>query len=136
MLSERELIAEYAVECSIPEIGEINPSPEMYAAMERAGILKIFGAFHAEQLVGFASVLITVLPHYSKKVCTLESIFVLRSMRIHGLGTELMQAVKRYAKEEGCQAILYSAPSGGRLEKVLNSDKRTRCTSAIFCQKL
>ena len=136
ILDAEDLLAEYAAECSIPEIGTVNPQPEMYAAMERAGAVRMFGAFYEGKLVGLASVLITVLPHYGQKAATIESLFVAKSFRSKGLGPELMRAVEAHAKEAGCKAILYSAPSGGKLERLLSKRKDMRRTNSVFCRPL
>lgn len=127
------LLAEYAAECSIPEIGPINPQPQIYAQMEAAGIARCFGVFHAESLIGFACLLTTVYPHYGVKVATLESLFVSNQFRGSNAGTKLMQAVEAYAKEAGCKAILYSAPAKGKLERLLSKRKMGRKTNSVFC---
>lgn len=130
------LLKEYAAECSIPEIGEIKPSALIYASMESKGFQQCFAAYQDEQLIGFASLLTTVLPHYSKRVATLESLFVGAEHRKTGAGTALMQAVEAYAKEAQCKAILYSAPAGGKLEKVLSKRRSLRRTNSVFTQAL
>jgi hypothetical protein len=130
ILASPELLKDYAAECSIPLIGQINPQPKMYELMEQAGILKCFGFFEGHRLVGFATVLTTVLPHYGKKVATVESIFAKRG------GKDLMEAIEAYAKQAGCVAILYSAPAGGRLERLLSLKKTITRTNAIFCRSL
>ena len=125
-----ELLEEYADECSIPLIGEISPQPQIYAALEQSGVLRCFGAFDRGKLVGFVTVLLTVLPHYGKKVATVESLFARRG------GSELIEAAELCAKYAGCTAILYSAPAGGRLEKLLSMKKSCKRTNAIFCRSI
>lgn len=243
ILAVPELLAEYAAECSIPEIGTVNPQGEIYAVLERAGFAKMFGAFHVEtftdgasngnlgtatppstgsdsrddvsvnrllcsprrvgervargadrrshrsdssfsnvahrskdefsetlsspmhdvscsnvqtygadsnignngdpchivprqQLVGFASVLVSVLPHYGRKVATLESLFVSAPHRSGGKGAHLMAAVEEFARQSGCVAILYSAPAGGKLERLLTIQRKYRLTNSVFCRSL
>lgn len=131
-----DLLADYAAECSIPEIGKINPSAGMYAMMEGAGLMQCFGVYKNEQLIGFASVLTTIIPHYSKKVATLESLFVSEQYRHTDAGSELMATVEHYAKETGCTAILYSAPTAGKLEQVLSRRKAYRQSNSVFVRKL
>ncbi len=127
-----DLLAEYAAECSIPEIGKINPQPQIYAALEQNGVMQCFGVFAGDRMVGFANVLTTVLPHYGQKMATLESLFVSKKFRNGGAGGKLMDAVEAYAKEAGCVGILYSAPAGGKLERLLAASKRYKRTNAIF----
>jgi GNAT superfamily N-acetyltransferase len=136
LLESKALIAEYAAECSIPAIGQINPSPEIYEALEQAGIFKCFGVFDGERLVGFATILTTVFPHYGTTVATVESLFVESASRKGVAGTELLEVLESYAKEVGCVAILYSAPAGGRLDKLLSVNKNYLRTNAVFCRSL
>lgn len=126
------LIAKYAAESSIPEIGPVNPQWDIYATLEKSGLFQCFGAYHENMLVGFAWVLTPVLPHYGKRVATLESIFVSSTFRQFGYGVALMRAVEQYAKGVGCVGVLYSAPAGGRLERLLELKKSYRRTNAIF----
>ena len=135
VLAEPELLKAYSDECSIAELGETNPCAAMYRAMEAADILKIFGAFEDGQLIGFASLFVSVYPHYTRKVATLESLYVLPEYRATGAGTELMQTVEQYAKEDGCAGIMYSAPAGGRLAALLQR-KGYRQTSAVFVRSI
>lgn len=124
------LLDKYAQECATPLLGEINPDRALYAAMEKSGMLACFGLFDGDTLIGFATVLVTVYPHWSKKVATMESLFSLR------WGTELMAHVKKFAREQGCTTIFYSAPVGGRMEKLLETKKSCERTSSIFGERL
>lgn len=128
-----ELLKEYEAECSIPEIGKTAPSPEMYAAMERSGAFQCFGAFEDGELIGFATVLISMLPHYAKKVAIVESIFAQKGSTC---GSDLRSALKAFARDSGCASILYSAPFGGRFERLLERDKGCRRTNSVFCESL
>ena len=131
-----ELLAEYAAECSIPEIGKANPQTEMYEAMQRSGMLHTFGAFEGWELVGFAAVLVFVLPHYGRKIANVESLFVAQSRRPSNAGRELMDAIEKHARQEGCQVMLYNAPAGSQLEKLLTLLKPYRRTNSVFCRSL
>lgn len=133
---EPELLKEYAKECSIPELGEINPQWAMYDQMERAGMCQFFGAFDGEQLIGFASLLIYMLPHYGVKAASCESIFTSAAHRKSGAGSRLIKRIEIYAKEQGCKGMLYSAPTQGKLELLLSFRKSCRRTNAVFCKKL
>ena len=131
-LIEWPAIAEYAAECAIPEMGPANPQPAIYARMENVGIFQAFGAFYNMQLAGFATVLTPVLPHYGKKMATIESFFVSKTYRRYGVGRELMKAVEKYSQEAGCAGILYSAPANGKLERLLGLCKKYRRTNSVF----
>lgn len=134
ILDSTELIAEYAAECSIPAIGEINPHRELYALMEKSGLMQCFMA-RDEQNIGFAIVLMPVLPHYGKRVATLESLFIAKDSRRSGAGRELMRTLEASAKEAGCAGVLYSAPAGGQLERLLEASKPYQRTNAIFFRR-
>lgn len=132
----QELLAEYAAECSIREIGNPDPQPQMYEAFEKLGLSQIFGAYEGGTLVGFASVLIAILPHYGKRVATMESLFVASAHRKSGLGLALLKAVEQHAGHEQCAAILYSAPADGQLARLLSMREGYRLTNTVFCRGL
>lgn len=129
VLAATELIAEYGAECSISAIGPINPQGPIYEALEKAGALDCFGAFDGEEMVGFALLLMPIIPHYGEKVATPESLFVAKSS---SLGRELMSHLEQFAKESGCRGILFSAPAGGRFERYLEASKEYQRTNAVF----
>ena len=130
------LLAEYAVESSIAEIGPVNPSREIYAMLEEKGALQCFIARRDEQIVGFGTVLVSIVPHYSRKVATIESLFVPSACRRMGIGGMLMREIEHFARESGCEGILYSAPAGGKLERVLDTHKSYQRTNSVFYRSL
>jgi hypothetical protein len=130
------LFAAYAEECSIPAIGKPNPQPEIYQMMEEAGLLKCFGLYDGPTLVGFASVLVTVLPHYGKQAATVESIFVSREYR-DGIGSaKLLNNVEAFAGATGCVVILYIAPVGSEFAQFLEGRDKYERTNSVFCRRL
>lgn len=136
ILAEKALLEEYAAECSIPELGPINPQAAMYEEREAVGMAQMFGAYRDGKMVGFASLLTTILPHYGCKAATLESLFISSDARASGAGSMMMAVIEGFAKQAGCVAILYSAPAGGQLERLLSLKSAYSCTSAIFCRRL
>ena len=131
-----ELLAEYAAECSIPEIGEINPQAELYARMEQSGSFQVFGAFEGEELIGFAAVLVYLNPHYGKMIATVESIFLSPVHRTSTAGNGLMNAIEEYARGKECEAILYSAKAGTSFEKLLSILKPYQRSHSVFLRHL
>lgn len=129
-----ELLLEYAAECSLPGIGPICPMWEMYAALEASGCYQVFGTHEDGNLIGFACVLTTMNPHYSRMVATVESLFVRRDYRNGTLAARLMRAMEVHAEARGCVAILYSALAGSVLEKLL--EKRIERSNAVFSKAL
>lgn len=132
--SHPEMVAEYAAESSMEALGATDPQWEMYERMETGGFMQAFGVKVDGEMVGFAFVLTTILPHYGVKASTVESLFVRKEKRGTGAGTVLMAAVEDYARQQGSKVVLYSAPAGGRLEALLG--KRLTRTNSIFCKPL
>ena len=131
------LLSDYAAECSIPELSPFCPQAYLYEAMEKSGGLQCFGAYDGDMLVGFASVLTYILPHYGKKIATTESIFVAESHRHYGLGRELLNYIEKFAKEQGCAVFLYTAPAGSRFAKMLSLNiDRYRRTNIVYLRNL
>lgn len=112
----QRLIDEYAAECSIPDA---LPQVEMYAAMEKVGVLQCFGAYLNEALIGFASIVSGPMPHNGKRLATMESIFVSADHRSSGAGNALLAATEQHAAELGCVSIIYTVRLGSALQRVL-----------------
>jgi GNAT superfamily N-acetyltransferase len=70
-------------------------------------------------LVGFVVVLTAKLPHYGSTVAIAESLFVASQARKTGAGLALIRAAEAVAREQNSPAILFSAPSGGRLDTLM-----------------
>jgi GNAT superfamily N-acetyltransferase len=134
--SAQELIDAYAAECSIPEIGTPCPQSDLYALLEASGALHTFGVYKSDELVGFAAVLTSVLPHYGQKVATLESIFVAHKHRDADVGRMLLMAVEEFAKEQDCEVVLYSAPLDSRFDRFLGYLPEYRQTNKVYCRRL
>ena len=133
----KALLDEYAAECSIPELGLINPQCAIYDALEATGGLQAFGVYSGGILVGFAVVLIYILPHYGKKVATTESIFVAKDHRKGDIGGRLLLFIESYAKSRECVAFLYSAPAGSQFDHLLATNlDRYRNTSNVYMRGL
>lgn len=131
-----DLEREYAIECSIPDIGPVDPQPEIYERMEATGLMQTFGAFEGERLVGFATVLGYMNPHYGKKIATVESLFLTRAERAGNGGRLLMGALEDHAQRMGCAAVLYSARAGSRLESLLTHLPLYQFTNTVFLRSL
>lgn len=115
-----EILAGYAKDSAIPELGDPTPSMELYRAMEAAGALKAIGVFVDGRLVGLATLLIYGLPHYAGRIiANVESVYVLPAHRPGGTGALLLQAIERFAAEAGSPVLTMSATAGSRLEVIL-----------------
>ncbi len=113
------LLDEYGQESAIKGFHKPNPCAEMYRQLEAVGMLQIMAAFHDQLLVGFVSLLTSMMPHYSRVIATTESFFVTANARKHGAGLKLLKAAENYAKLKKAEAILVSSPAHGRLADVL-----------------
>lgn len=131
----QELLNEYAEECSIPEIGSTAPKTETYAMLEDSGAMHCFGVYIEEQLVGFAAVLLPILPHYSVRVATIESIFVAQEHRAQ-VGSVLLLVIEQFADLQGCAAVLYTTPAGSRFDTLLSLSSEYRHTNNVYCRSL
>jgi GNAT superfamily N-acetyltransferase len=114
-----ELLAEYGEECAIDGIGMPDPQFETYRQLEQAGIVHLLGAWDRDELVGFLILVVTVLPHYGKKVACTESFFVSKSVRTKGFGLHLLIDAECLAKRLEAVGLLVSAPSGGVFDQML-----------------
>lgn len=135
IIAAKDLLAEYAEECSSPELGEISPQPELYEALEKSGGFQAFGCFEGDTLIGFACVLVYVLPHYGKLIATTESIFIAQKYRNGIQWDDLKNVIQSYAHARGCNAFLYSAPVGSRFDRLL-SHSFARHTNNTYLVKL
>ena len=113
------LLQEYADQSSNPELPSANPKQELYLGMEEAGFLHVIAAFLGNELIGFATVVVAVLPHYGVPVATMESIFVRDRHRRSGAGIKLVREAEALARDEGAKGLLVTAPAGGRLSRVM-----------------
>lgn len=130
------LFAEYAEECSLPELGDVCAQRDLYDRMEANGAMQSFGVYASGALVGFAAVLVYIVPHYGKTVGATESIFIAREHRKGKLGTELRKTIKEFAKSRGCVAFLWSAPVYSQFSALLARAKGCRHSNNVFIEAL
>lgn len=116
------LVEQYTAE-SCRDAGLIGalPDRDRYEAMEAVGLMRCAAAFADDGgIVGLCFVLISPVPHYKDRViATVESIFLLPAYRKGGAGLALLDEAKLIAQEAGAAGLYVSAPSGGRLERIL-----------------
>ena len=71
------LIREYAVESALEMCADTAaPQWDAYQALLDQGALVVLGAFDADRLIGFLTVVVTVLPHFGVRMACTESYFV------------------------------------------------------------
>ena len=112
-----DLFRANAEECLVPNA---SPQRTQYEAMEQAGVLRCFGAYADDRLVGFCSVLVALqMPHTGRPQATGESIFVNPAYRGTGAGNLLIEAAEEYA--DSIHAVLAWLPrTGSQLDKLLS----------------
>ena len=118
----------------------ILPDPSgqesMYLQMEQAGLLTIMAAYEEDRLIGFLSMLVSVLPHYGVQVGATESYFVAEKYRATGAGLRLLTPAERAAEAQGATAMLVSAPIGSRLDTVLSNKTSYDPINTIYARRL
>jgi len=130
-----QLIDQYAEQSSISGMPSRNPQWPMYQQMVAAGAFHVICAHADTRLVGFVTVLCSVLPHYGALMCTTESFFVDEHYRKGGTGLRMLREAEQLAKDLGAYGLLISAPMGGRLADVLPRAGYEE-TNRVFFRKL
>lgn len=113
------LLQAYAEESQLQGLPPADIQSELYRRMEATGAFHVLGAFKDDELIGFLSFLVTVLPHYGALVATTESIFVAAEHRSTGAGTRLLREMERQCARMGAVGMLVAAPHGSRLANAM-----------------
>lgn len=113
-----------------------EPSRLGYEQMASAGLMKILGAFFGDRLVGFCTVLVTPLLHFGDHlVASTETIFLSKKYRASGAGIGLLRAAESIALDSGASGLYVTAPSGGRLERLLPRVGYTQTCQVFYMGK-
>ncbi|MDR3004431.1 MAG: GNAT family N-acetyltransferase [Acidovorax sp.] len=103
-----------------PDMLGTPPDRTGYSRMVDAGLLHPLGVFVGGELVGLCAVLIAPVLHFGGKViATTETLFVAKAHRAGGAGMELLRAAEGVATKAGAAGLYVTAPTGGRLERLL-----------------
>lgn len=113
------LVEEYAAECAVEGLPPPRPRIEKYGPLEWTGQLHSFAAARDGRLVGFITVLATVLPHFDIQVAGAESFFVTASDRKRGAGLRLLAAAEDQARAMDSPGLMVCTPLAGRLFEIL-----------------
>jgi len=87
--------------------------------LENSGLMNFAAAFVGDTIVGFSILMVTQLPHYSRIIAVVDSIFVAKKHRGSGAGMMLIREMESIAKDNEAIGILVSAPKGGRLNELM-----------------
>ena len=123
------LLQGYAEECANPYLSKPNPDSQTYLAIESSGILDVYSVVDDGSLVGFATVLRSIYPHYGLPMTTVESIYVSKEARAKGAGGGLLSLIEQQATGVG---LFVSAPVGSQIERVLHGRRYIKTNSAFF----
>lgn len=113
-----DVVAEYS-SYAIDGLPLASVQWELYKKLEAAGVVKVFGAFNDETLIGFASVLTQVSMHYGTQISLSDSYYVCKAHRKGGAGLKLLKAMQSFAKSIGSAGFVVSAPHKKELSNVL-----------------
>lgn len=115
-----EILIEYAEESAISGLPRPNPVQQLYQYLEDTGKFDIFGCYKDDNmLIGFISLLTSILPHYGELVSVTESFFVLKEHRFTGAGLSLLSRAEDHINNIGARGFLVSSPLDGSLIDVL-----------------
>ena len=131
-----ELVAGYEAECATAGLGDCIVQTATYKHLESTGLLRAVAAYAEGQLVGFVTVLTSMLPHFGKLVGTTESYYVHPDYRKGGLGAGLLRVAEAVAQDQGAVGFFVSAPAGGRLEKIMGRTAGYRHSNTVFFKGL
>lgn len=112
------MIAEYA-KLAIKKLPTPLYRKEAYLPLEAASVLTVWCEMYGGLVVGFASCLVSTIPHYGVGIAIAESLFVREGVRRTGLGIRLIEAVERHAASVGAAAVFFSCPIASEFHKVL-----------------
>lgn len=96
------------------------PDREGYTRLVAAGLLYPLGVFAGETLVGFCAVIVSPVLHFGGVVmASTETLFIAKAHRSGCAGLKLLRAAESVAAQVGASGLYVSAPTGGRLERLL-----------------
>lgn len=130
------LLELYGDESAVHSAWRPAPQHDVYLQLEAAGVLHALAAYRDDVLVGFLSILITVLPHFGRRTAVTESYFVDPAHRKSGAGMALLHAAERLAAKLGAEGLLVSAPFEGPLDHVLGSLASYRSSNRVYFKEL
>ncbi len=104
-----DLAEAYRVEAAIDDLPMPTYEAHIYRSMEAAGLLHILSAHQGDRLIGFLSLIVSVLPHYGMTCATAESYFVDARHRRGGAGIKLLRKAESLSEELGAGGLLLSA---------------------------
>lgn len=131
-----ELCKNYELESKVSTISiSINPNRDIYKHLEDSGVLDCIGCYYKDKLVGFMTIITSIVKHYSATSTVIESQFVLKEYRKYGAWNNMMKLAEQIAKDKGSFVIVMTSAIGTRFEKVANRSGYT-ATNIMYTKGL
>jgi GNAT superfamily N-acetyltransferase len=92
---------------------------ELYQALEQADALIAFGAFDADELVGYAVAILGLHLHYRVLYAQHDLLFVRPDHRRGTLGLRLMRAIETALKARGAKFVVWHAKPQSTFNMIL-----------------
>ena len=127
-----DLLDEYAEESAIAGMPPPAARMDTYRVLQEHGLLFVYAAMEGHRVVGFISVLASVLPHYGRTVAVAESFFVAKAARSSLAGLKLLAVAEDKSRALKSPGLLVSAPYGGKLFELLPKLKYTETNRVFF----
>lgn len=112
------VVEDYTAESGNPDLGPGMPALDLYKQLESAGLFRVECAVDGDRLVGMVTVLVTVYPHFGKKVASIESLWLSKDYRKGPAGLKLIRRAQVMAKEMGAVGAYFGAREGSRLAQL------------------
>ncbi len=113
-----ETVEEYASYCN-----DMVESPkfdiDLYTRLEKGGAIYCYRAMEDEKLIGFMSIVNSVIPHWGKKISIVESLYVLKAARKSGAGIRFIRKAEEFGRNVGSWGVIVNCPVDGELVNVL-----------------
>lgn len=112
---------EYEEETSNAVLGGAEVQFERYRALHAAGLLRvvIVEERDTEELVGASILILTHAMHYGMCMANVDAIYLRKPWRKGPAGLHLLGAIQAAAKREGAKGLVFMAPVGSPMGKVL-----------------
>jgi hypothetical protein len=126
----------YINESRINSIETTEPSKEHYYALVNSGSFNMVGVFDGDNIVGFGTLVTSIIPKHGILASTVDSIFLLDEYRDTGYGIKILDRLKDISNDRGSVVMLISSPVGSKLDKLLSLKKNTELVSNVYACKL
>lgn len=105
--------------------------------LDDQGRIVALAAWHGDDLAGYSVGILSTHTHDLNDLCLInDSFFVADEYRPGGAGMDLMRATEAAARDAGANHVLWCAPVGGRLERLLDGLRDYWRRETVFCKEL